>query len=276
MNKKLSLALMGAMGLMLTFSGCKKTEKSVALGDISDSMEVTPIPDESYYKATLTEGTGPDSAQVSFELPLYADEHVNEAILEQLSEALGGTYEGSYDQPDSMAHHYLNHYLKDMADERTEFDSEAPFERSLKVWCSYENDKFVTLNVQEYQYLGGAHGSTQCYGLTFRKSDGRRMGLNTLGKNVDDEEWSDMKKQGLMDYFEVKTDSDLQSMLLDTEIYLIKMPVTEPYFSEKGMEFVYQQYEIAPYAAGMPCYTIPYDRLKKYLNTTGRRLLEEE
>lgn len=248
-----------AVILVGTLSGCKDTATS----------------DAACRNIELADGAGLDSAHVKFILPDYSDNRLNESILEQLNEALGGSYEGSYADPDSMARHYLATYLQEMREERADFDAEMGFERSLSVERTYETDRLVTINVQLYEYSGGAHGGTLCYGMTFRKSDGRRMSMNTLNNMVGDEGWSSLQKEGLMDYFEVKTDSGLQDMLYDVETYMIPAPQFEPYFSENGMEFVYQQYEIAPYAAGLPSYTISYNRLSKYLNVTGRRLVGE-
>ena len=260
MKRKSILTLLAITALVLTYSSCKDA----------------PTSDAKCRTIELATGSAAgDSAHVKFVLPDYADRHLNEVILEQLNEALGGTYEGSYADPDSMARHYLATYMQEMSEERADFETEMTFERSLKVYRTYETDRLVTFNVQQYQFSGGAHGGTLCFGLTFRKPDGRRMSMNTLGNLVGDEEWSNLQKEGLKEYFEVDTDEELQDCLLDVETYMIPAPEYEPYFSEKGMEFVYQQYEIAPYAAGLPSYTIPYDRLRKYLNVTGRRLLGE-
>ena len=256
--KRLYAIAIGLTALSFTFLGCKEVAHNT----------------NECYDVSLADGAGPDSAHVRFLLPCYADRQVNEAIFEQISEMLGGSYEGSYADVDSMARHYLATYMREMGEERADFDAEMGFERSLTVERTYETNQFVTINVQMYQYSGGAHGGTLCYGLTFRKSDGRRMGMNVLNNLVGDEEWTSMQKEGLMEYFDVKTDSALQDCLLDVETYLIPNPQYEPYLSEKGMEFVYQQYEIAPYAAGLPSYTVPYNRLGKYLNTTGRQLFE--
>ena len=257
MKGKLCLMLVSTMVLVATLSGCKKPAAS----------------DAACRTIELVDGAGLDSAHVKFVLPEYADSRLNAAILEQLNEALGGSYEGAYTDPDAMARHYLAAYMQEMRENREDLETEIGCERSLEVWRTYETDRLVTLNVQLYEYSGGAHGGTLCYGLTFRKSDGRRMGMNTLNNLVGDEGWTSLQKEGLMEYFEVKTDSDLQDCLLGVETYMIPTPQYEPYFSEKGMEFVYQQYEIACYAAGLPSYTVPYDRLQKYLNVTGRQLL---
>ena len=52
------------------------------------------------------------------------------------------------------------------------------------------------------------------------------------------------------------------------------MPVTPPLFGKDGIIVTYQQYEIAAYAAGMPSFTIPYDKAKGMMNQTGKNLLQ--
>lgn len=224
-------------------------------------------------------GNSQDSAKVDIDVPTYADQNVNIAIMEQMSEQFGGTYEGDYADCDSFARFCAQRYMdemKNLRDEFEDFDMGLPFERSLTVKKGYETDKLVTYNVQTYEFSGGAHGGTASYGLTFRKSDGRLMGENTLlAVRPDAVEWNEMLKHGLMEYFEVKNETDLEACLQGVEIYDIPMPACGVSYGPNGMDFVYQQYEVACYAAGLPSFTIPYDKLKPCLNVTGRRLVEE-
>ena len=57
----------------------------------------------------------------------------------------------------------------------------------------------------------------------------------------------------------------MEACLLDVQVYNIPLPKNPPYFTQDGLTFVYQQYEIAPYAAGMPTFSIPYDVAKGLL-----------
>ena len=72
-----------------------------------------------------------------------------------------------------------------------------------------------------------------------------------------------------------KSDDELMDVLqlMNPEMG-IPFPETEPYFTKDGLFFPYQQYEICSYAQGMPSFTIPYDKLGKYLNTTGKNLIK--
>ena len=50
-------------------------------------------------------------------------------------------------------------------------------------------------------------------------------------------------------------------------------PVADPYMTEQGVHFLYQPYEIAPYAAGMPAFTISYEDIKPYLTIGALKLI---
>ena len=49
---------------------------------------------------------------------------------------------------------------------------------------------------------------------------------------------------------------------------------TAPVCRPNGVEFIYQQYEIAPYAAGIPTCTLPYDSLENLFTVTMKPLIE--
>ena len=74
-------------------------------------------------------------------------------------------------------------------------------------------------------------------------------------------------------YFEVKTEKEFNDMLLVNNGTL-SFPVNPPYFEEKGVCFLYQQYEIAPYAAGMPQCLIPFETLRPYFTEATLDLLD--
>lgn len=137
---------------------------------------------------------------------------------------------------------------------------EAPQERELSITKSYEDSLYVTLLFKGYIYLGGAHGSTMIQGATFSKKDGHRMDWE-LTSGYTKEELNDSIKAGVKAYFEVKTDQELYENLQIGAMEEewdgnMPLPATPPYLSENGIEIIYQQYEIACYAAGMPCCTL--------------------
>lgn len=53
---------------------------------------------------------------------------------------------------------------------------------------------------------------------------------------------------------------------------IIPLPKNGVYLSSEGVVFIYGQYEIAPYALGMPTFTVPYKEIGKFLSPEARRL----
>jgi hypothetical protein len=80
-------------------------------------------------------------------------------------------------------------------------------------------------------------------------------------------------KKGLKKYFEVNTDEELENCLSLEHTYLLPLPANPPLFIKEGVSITYQQYEIAPYAAGLPSFILPYNEAKSLMNTTGKNLL---
>ena len=153
-----------------------------------------------------------------------------------------------------------------------------------------QTNKYVTY-VENYDiYTGGAHGSHIVTGLTFRKSDGCLMGWKILDLNKKAEIIALIKEE-LRDYFAFSeedgplTDEQLYEQLQlwdnpdtpENELeYGVPLPYTPPYVSREGLAFVYQQYEIACYAAGLPSFIISFDKIRDFLSPEGRELLEME
>ncbi len=139
----------------------------------------------------------------------------------------------------------------------------------------YETDRFVVFNSTDYVFLGGAHGGVTGQGSpTFDKKDGHRV-----EKFLKDDALVPMQSlllAGLVDYLSddegsVNAENVRDYLFLDDET--IPFPVWTPHPTEEGLCFVYQQYEIAAYAMGMPSFIIPYDALRPYLTPEAADLL---
>ncbi|MBQ7495016.1 MAG: DUF3298 domain-containing protein [Bacteroidaceae bacterium] len=154
---------------------------------------------------------------------------------------------------------------------------------------SLNTDKLITYEVGYYVYSGGAHGGYLAHGQTFRCSDGRQMGWNMFDP-AKRPQLIQFIKQQLCEYFSEDTEDhhtlseeELMERLLlyddpdtpENELeHGVPLPASAPYVTEKGMAFVYQQYEIAAYAYGLPSAIIPFETLKDCLTSEARELLD--
>jgi len=150
------------------------------------------------------------------------------------------------------------------------------WEHTSTISKEYDGEKYVVYLHQTYTYMGGAHGGVSGEGsITFNRSTGTRI---TRFFTADAQKGMQrLIKEGLKGYFseydnKVTTDEELMGQLL-LEGNTIPLPAQAPYLSNNGLVLTYQQYEIAPYAAGMPNFTIPYEDAMPYLTDEIKELL---
>ena len=139
-----------------------------------------------------------------------------------------------------------------------------------------ENAQYTVYLSENYVYMGGAHGGVSGAGyLTFKTATGYLF-TQFLKEEAEDRLQPALRK-GLMRYFE-ENETGLNEEQLEKMLFIkagwIPLPEQLPYPTAEGLVFTYQQYEIAPYAMGMPSFTLPYDVLMPYLTSDAVKLLD--
>lgn len=138
-----------------------------------------------------------------------------------------------------------------------------------------DTDRYVVFQSMDYIYMGGAHGGITGRGcLTFSKGDG------TLFEDfVDASRAGEMQPLligGLLSYYsengyDTSWDELKDSLFIDDGF--VPLPSWPLYPSADGLVFVYQQYEIASYAEGMPSFTVSYADIEPFLTPAAKSLL---
>lgn len=158
----------------------------------------------------------------------------------------------------------------DRADRLENSDFAPMWEYDASIGMSVETDRYVVFNSSDYIYLGGAHGGVAGAGnLTFRKSDGSLCRVIDRSK-VD--KMQDLIREGLLVFVTEEGDGPESMDYFFTEDGSFPLPVWDPSLSEEGVVFTYQQYEVAPYAFGMPSFTVPYDKISAFMTPEARKL----
>ena len=245
------VALAGFVACALALSSCHDSTKSGAL--TVDSLKYDSV-------------TAAVDCKLSVTYPVEGEPALLSSVREYLSESLGDLYKGEPGSAKEFTDFYGQCMFDSLAREASAFEmpSGASYVYYGEVEKTAEGEKFVTFETSVYSYLGGAHGSTVFTAATFRKSDGRKFGEDML-KDRYSQAFTEAIKSGLMRYFKVQSEMDLESCLLGIKTYAIPLPQNPPYFTAEGLTFTYQQYEIAPYAAGMPTFTIPFSQARPFL-----------
>ena len=149
------------------------------------------------------------------------------------------------------------------------------FEYDFSLVKTDETDRYAVFIQEDYVYLGGAHGGVVGQGpLTFDKKTGELMESFLEPASLND--MQPLLRKGLAQYFadyEEGISPENVDEYLMTENGVIPFPAWTPFPAENGLGFLYQQYEIAPYSAGMPGFTIPYDDILPFLTAEAKALL---
>lgn len=156
-----------------------------------------------------------------------------------------------------------NDYFKEYLETNKEFEQEysymANWERQNGVNVVFNDNYFTTLAFFAYQYSGGAHGGYSEEFLIIDTKNGKEIKLNDI---FDKSALVILQKRMLKKAY-AYTNSENATSLEDAGYLVDKIEVTDNFsLNERGITFVYQQYEIAPYAAGMPAFMFTWDEIK--------------
>ncbi|MBR5697210.1 MAG: DUF3298 domain-containing protein [Prevotella sp.] len=240
----------------------------------------------------MSDSTATSALNVAFPVANKKNSTLVAAINEWISEELGGTYgdsiEGDYAKLLSDTAALVDHYfaaIKKLNDDNWKEMAEniQPEDRqgmqlfdSISITKTAEGKDWVTFQFVNEVFQGGAHGSHLVFGQTFRKSDGRRIGWDII-RQLPEGNLQELMRKGLVSYFAADNEEgfkeeDLENVLDESARYYIPMPQCPPLFTSEGILFLYNQYEIAAYAMGLPSFVLTWEELKPYLNVTAKRL----
>jgi inhibitor of cysteine peptidase len=136
---------------------------------------------------------------------------------------------------------------------------------------TYNQNGLLSVVLSEYQYAGGAHGSTVQTAYTFDLSTGKTLKLGDLMAEKSGyaavissairKEIDTRVTAGILSEFDFSPFKDIGA---DPEFYL----------SGGGLVFYFQQYAYFPYAAGIQEFLIRYQELAPMMNDTYRFLAD--
>ena len=123
----------------------------------------------------------------------------------------------------------------------------------------FNDDYFATLAFSNYMYMGGAHGM---FGETYLVIDTKNAKQLTLNDLFDKKSLIVLEQKIIKKAYKYTGVEDAVS-LQDAGYLVDKINATDNFsLTAEGIKFVYQPYEIAPYAAGMPAFLFTWDELK--------------
>lgn len=206
----------------------------------------------------------------------------NEEDLARLQEIFLGTFFGErvYDSmsPQQAMDNYLANYTKEYQEFSNDFYAEkARLNGEIPQWYWYslnltnqilfQNDSLLAYAVEQSEYTGGAHGS---YSLVYTNID-----LNELVTLSEEDIF-------VPDYYRPLTEKIIHNLmnqynvsepdsLLMHGFFTIDdiVPNNNFYLNDEGINYAFNQYEIAPYSMGVIKVTVPYSELEDILIPDG-------
>ncbi|HEY2494413.1 MAG TPA: DUF4163 domain-containing protein [Paenibacillus sp.] len=115
---------------------------------------------------------------------------------------------------------------------------------------TFNREGVLSVVIDQSSYTGGAHGSTEREGLTFSLEDGQQLELGDLLKTTPN--YKQKLDKMLKERTKKESFPDVSAGLNDKPDF---------YVQEGGIAIFYQQYEIAPFAAGLPTFEFNFSEL---------------
>lgn len=136
----------------------------------------------------------------------------------------------------------------------------APVPYTMNIEAEYLGEKagLALFEIEADYYTGGAHGSALKEYYNLDKHTKKQIKLNDILVTGQQQKLHDVVYQQFINW--IKKDDPSVDVKQYEEMW--KFQLTDNFtFDKDGLEFQYGQYEIAPYAAGMPDFTVPYAQL---------------
>lgn len=154
-----------------------------------------------------------------------------------------------------------------VADYRNSVANDMPvhqYEADRSFTATYNKNCAVSLYTDQYEFTGGAHGSTTRSSETWRINRGTRLRLSELfpgNRRYALELKAEIRRQiaGQLKENEGMYFEDYPKLVEET------FHPEQFYLTGEGLAVYFQQYDIAPYVTGIPVFIIPYETLNMRL-----------
>lgn len=251
------------LGLMLGLSACQWGDNKKPKPDITtDTLHYT-------YKTIKQRaadcGNKPDSgctvAQVKY--PEFSEQGVlNDTINKRIIAIFG--YNNPGKKPDTNLTKYIKNFIIGYQNDNPKHYSPNMFYTlDLKVKVLRQDSSLTTLQLNGYSYEGGAHGSSITSFINWNAKKHSNIYLSEV----------------FVINYEEKLTAIADTIFRKQEKLNVNVPITNDYFFKDhkfalndnylltplGIKFLYNEYDIKPYAAGQTELFIPYSKIKSLL-----------
>ncbi|MGF7038515.1 DUF3298 domain-containing protein [Mucilaginibacter lappiensis] len=252
--------LLCSVAIGLTFASCQwgvpKQQKEAV---VTDTLVYTY---KTIHERAADCGDKPDSSctVVQVKYPVFTGQKtLNDSVAGKLTSmfAMDG-------KPDSSVALMSKKFLQAYMDfKKGDPRSEMYFELNSYAKVLVQDSSLTTLEVGGYSYQGGAHGASATFFINWDTKANKDIALDDLFKTG----YQD-KLKGIAETIFRKDEklSDTATLANDYFFKDNKFALNDNFsITPTGLKFVYNEYEIKPYAAGITTLVIPYSQIKSLL-----------
>jgi hypothetical protein len=206
-------------------------------------------------------GTKPDSGctVVQFKYPVFAGQPAFNDTVRHRTAALFGVYK----KADTSFKQFADRFMKAYQQEMVNRNYKVIYTLQTTTTVLRQDSALVTLQISGYSFQGGAHGSSLTTFINWNPKTQQYIKLSNI----------------LIDNYQPALDSVAEKIFRKQENLGDTEPLKTNYFFAKdkfslndnfaitpiGLRFIYNEYEIKPYAAGKTELFIPYAEIKTLL-----------
>jgi len=155
--------------------------------------------------------------------------------------------------------------------EGNEYISFSNFEQTKGTSPEYVSKYIITVSTGQYAYLGGAHGSYYLQYNNIDLRDGNIINESMLFRPGYESKLAQLIQEAVTERNNSADEDEHISLLV--EIPEIK-PNSNFFFSDDGIIYIYNQYEISPYVQGVVEIIIPYEEIEPLVNERYMEAIE--
>ena len=160
------------------------------------------------------------------------------------------------------SHTYINDMLPLYKEDKRDIDKMPMYQHEAIINTRTEDGKegIVTYYINMYNFTGGAHGLEQLLTLNFDKTTGKTITLDDVMVTGYQMRLNELLQKALLEKADCKDINELhdKGYLFSMEMY----PSSNFVLGKDGVTFIYNPYEIAPYALGRIELKLSYSTLE--------------
>lgn len=238
-------------------------------------------------QAHLQDDTVSPTCQITIDYSYLAKSDAADSIVQRINRTiqahiLGKEYTRMNPEVavDSFKNTYINNYRKDVNEFYQEDIKNGTPKDELPTWYNYEyglttyfsegKEGILNFIAETFEYTDGAHPNSWNKWMNFEKNTGKLLALKDVFMAGSEKPISDMLLEELITEMATRLeDSSITSLeglqnagiLNSTNMY-----VPDNFLLEKEkVSFLYNKYDIAPYAVGIITLSLPYTSVEKYM-----------